>query len=106
MKFYIAFSIHGTNKFTVATKDVAVIKDKAPPSMNQMSQVVESIFGKDFRMATSRRPNYNANADGIKLHWSRLCRKDGKPIQNKGWVTKRFNELKKMGWTIVPAKPH
>ncbi len=101
MKFYIAFSIHGTNKFTVATYSIPN-KQRSPGLPHQ---IVKDLFGPAFTIAPSRRPNYDASKDGIKLHWNRLVRKDGTPIQNKGWVTKRFNQLNALGWTIVPANP-
>lgn len=100
LKFYIAFSIHGTNKFKVATLE---LKDRSG-SVDHLT--VATLLGGDFTLAKSRRPGYNAAKDGYKLHWSRLSRKDGTPLQDKGWVTKRFNQLVKMGWTMVDPKPH
>lgn len=93
MKFYIAFSIAGTNKFTVATFTVIGTPEAALARL-----------GPDFTTAQSRRPAYDVKTDGIKLHWNKLMRQDGTPIQDRGWVTKRFNQLKVKGWTIVPAK--
>jgi D-alanyl-D-alanine carboxypeptidase len=95
MNFYIAFSIHGTKSFKVATLHVVGTADAALARL-----------GPEFKVATSRRPSYDVKKDGIKLHWSRLMRKDGTPLQDKGWVTKRFNQLKAQGWKIVKAKPH
>ena len=93
IKFYIAFSIHGTNQFKVAEKQV-LSEDSAHNPLWDFA----------FAAATPRRtPRPD---DGIKLHWSKLNKKDGTPHTDKGWVTKRFNELVKMGWKIVPAKPH
>lgn len=82
--YYIAFSIHGTNDFRVAIK----------------SDLTQEEL-KAFKQVPSRRPDYNKDKDGVKLHWKKLNREDGSPIQNKGWVTKRFNQLKAMGWTLV-----
>jgi hypothetical protein len=52
----------------------------------------------------SRRPGYNAQTDGIKVHWHKLCRADGKPLQDKGWMTRRFKELQAQGWIEVQPK--
>lgn len=102
LKFYIAFSIHGTNKFKVATYSIP-----NPQCFSGLpDQIIKDLFGSDFTLAKSRRPGYNAAKDGYKLHWSRLNRKDGTPLQDKGWVTKRFNQLVKMGWKMVDPKPH
>lgn len=90
MKFYIAFSVRGTNKFKVATKNAELLQD----------------LGSGFTAAASRRRTYDAANDGTKVHWNGLVRKDGTPIQDKGWVTKRFNQLQKAGWTLVQDKGH
>lgn len=95
MNFYIAFSIHGTNKFKVATLKIVGTADAALARL-----------GPGFKVAQSRRPVYDVRKDGIKLHWDKLVRQDGTPIQDPGWVTKRFNQLKAQGWTLVKAKPH
>lgn len=100
MKFYIAFSIHGTNKFTVATCD----KPAKSPILEMPDSTIKDLFGPEFSIARSRRPDYNIKTDGVKLHWSKLLRKDGTPIQDKGWVTKRFNQLVKRGWIVVSPK--
>ena len=84
MQYYIAFSIHGTNNFRVAIK-----QDLSQDEL------------KMFKVARSRRPDYDPIKDGIKLHWDALNRKDGSPIENKGWVTKRFHQLQRMGWHLV-----
>ena len=95
MKFYIAFSIHGTNQFTVATRQV---------DLTSIEHAL-NYLGQGFKVIPSRRPGYDSKRDGFKLSWTKLNRADGTPLQNKGWVTKRFNELKAQGWTLVEAKP-
>ena len=84
MKFYVAFSVHGTNQFTVATIN--------KPSI--------SYLGAGFTAAESRRPDYDRGRDGIKVHWVGLNRKDGTPIRHPSWVAKRFNQLVRRGWTL------
>lgn len=96
IKCYIAFSIHGTNKFTVATKE---FKD-----YEAVGDFCLCGGPGSFMIGESRRPGYNKDKDGVKLLWSKLNRKDGKPLTDKGWVTRRFKELAKGGWTIVPDK--
>lgn len=90
MKFYVAFSIHGTNQFRVAVKSARSIE----------------ALGPDFRQAVSRRDNYNASRDGVKVHWNKLIRKDGTPLESKCWVSKRFNQLVALGWREVTPKQH
>lgn len=86
-KYYLAFSIPGPNSFRVVTKEASSLLD----------------LGDGFKMVPSRRPSYNAQKDGIKVHWDKLCRADGKPLQDKGWVTRRFKELQAQGWTLVAS---
>lgn len=86
-KVYIAFSIHGTNNFTVVTNTLDVAKLPA-----------------GFTIARSRRPNYDAKKDGVKLNWSELNKADGTPHTNPSWVARRMNQLARMGWTVVRDK--
>jgi len=92
MNFYIAFSIHGTKSFKVATLHIVGTAEAALARL-----------GPEFKVATSRRPGKRQHGQ---LHWDRLLRQDGTPLQDKGWVTKRFNQLKAQGWKLVKAKPH
>ena len=85
-KAYIAFSIHGTNKFIVAVKNKINI-EKLPAGFN---------------VAKSRRPDYNVTRDGIKLHWDGLLRKsDNTPYVSPSMILRRFKELETQGWIIV-----
>ncbi len=81
-KFYVAFSIHGTNGFTVVTRE---------------AESVEAL-GADFKVVQSRRGTYSP-ADGTKVVWDKLNKSDGRPHVNKAWVARRMNELVKAGWT-------
>ena len=101
MKFYIAFSIHGTNNFKVAVIEKKVVLKET--NSEQIAKTVSRHFGPDFSVVTSRRPNYNESRDGIKLHWRGLQTKEGKPLKSASWVTRRFKELTKRGWKLVPA---
>ena len=83
-KVYIAFSIHETNDFMVATNTLNVGK-----------------LPEGFTLGRSRRPGYNAATDGVKLNWVGLNRQDGTPHTDVVWVKRRFNELERMGWIIV-----
>lgn len=88
--YYIAFSIHGTNKFIVATK--------------RMTESVYDLHKQGFVRQPSRRNSYKPS-DGIKLHWDKLTRMvDGKPYTNRAWVSRRFKELVAAGWTVVEDK--
>ena len=84
-KAYIAFSIHGSNCFIVATR--RLIESAPLPS--------------GFGVVQSRRPDVDVTIDGCKLNWTKLCKADGTPHTNPGWVLRRFNELERRGWTIV-----
>lgn len=53
-------------------------------------------------IATSRRPDYNAKRDGVKLHWDGLIRKrDNAPYVSPSMILHRFKELESQGWVIV-----
>ena len=86
-KVYVAFSIHGTNNFMVVTNVIDIAK-----------------LPTGFTIARSRRPNYDAKKDGVKLNWASLNKADGKPHTNRGWMTRRFNQLVRMGWTLEKNK--
>lgn len=83
---YVAFSIAGTNAFITANK---VVKNFDPAKLPE-----------GFKVTQSRRPNYDAAKDGIKLSWDRLNTKDGKPLRSVPMILGRFAELAKDGWTI------
>lgn len=100
MKFYIAFSIHGTNKYKVAefyTRNRLL-------KMENFPAFVKRCLGEDFIEISSRRKNYNIDEDGIKVSWIKLMTKAGKPMKSPAWVARRFKELESMGWKIVKDK--
>jgi hypothetical protein len=84
-KAYIAFSIHGSNCFIVATRTFLT--------------GVSLPLG--FKTVPSRRPGVDVTVDGYKLSWNKLSKADGTPHTSPAWVLKRFNELRRMGWRIV-----
>lgn len=86
-KVYIAFSIHGTKNFKVVTNTLDLTK-----------------LPKGFTLARSRRPNYDITKDGAKLHWSELNKADGTPHTDPGWVSRRINQLIRMGWVLEKDK--
>lgn len=98
MKFYLAYSIHGTNCFITAKKEVNHIKLDVPGK-----ESVEIKIGKfSFTTIKSRRPGYKLE-DGIKLHSSRLLTKNGQPLKSPAMVVKFFNELAADGWEVDKA---
>jgi hypothetical protein len=88
MKVYIAFSIHGTNCFIVATREVTLL-----------TPFITS--NPEFSLTDSRRSWADKVLDGYKLNWTKLCKADGTPHTNPGWVLRRFKELERSGWTII-----
>lgn len=85
MIYYCAFSVHGTNKFFVATKEARSLADLGP----------------GFTEVASRRPKFYPFDMGHKVHWTKLVREDGQPFKNTLWVHRRFNTLRDQGWKIV-----
>lgn len=97
-KFYIAFSIAGTNKFTVATK----ITNHKIRSGESLDDFVTRVFGGRFSYEASRRPNYNVQTDGIKITTSLLQnKKTGKPYVSPLAVRKAFLKLEDLGFKVV-----
>lgn len=95
-KFYVAFSVHSTNAFAVATieTDTFVLsKDHTTVMIN----------GREFTLAKSRRPDYNEMKDGQKLHHTDLSTKEGKPLRSTPMIMQFFNRLEKEGWTVDKA---
>lgn len=90
-KYYIAFSIAGTNTFIIAKKEI--------PGLPRTKEDL-AVYG--FSVAQSRRPNYNPQRDGIKLHWDKLVStKTKKPYTNPSWIIRRFAELQNLGWEVI-----
>lgn len=45
--------------------------------------------------------------ESVKVHWDKLNRSSHgvlTPHENKGWITRRFNELAKSGWKVSKSK--
>lgn len=87
-KYYIAFSINGTDCFITATYE-----SNAPEAAQMVS------FGSRFKEAQSRRPGFD-RSKGIKLHWDGLLTKEGKPLRSPQLVISRMKSLEKLGWTV------
>lgn len=83
MKVYIAFSIHGTNCFITATREIA--------SMAELPKGMVRVV--------SRRVNYNPTTDW-KIQWDGLLTKAGVPYRSHIKVLQKFNQLEAEGWTI------
>lgn len=92
-KFYVAFSIHGTQAFAVATietKDFVTTREGDTITIN----------GRDFTPVKSRRPDYNPEVDGQKLHHQDLLTKEGKPLRSTPMIARFFNLLEAEGWKV------
>lgn len=92
-KFYIAFSIHGSNAFVTAnieTKDFGLTQDE---------QTV-IIGGREFQKVKSRRPDYDPEKDGQKLQSAELKTQEGKPLRSPPMILRFFNQLEAEGWTV------
>ena len=91
MKYYIAFSIHGTNTFITASCETPEdVKAMTGPMFEGLKMVI----------AQSRRPSYEPLKNGFKLHAEDLKRKDGKPLASPPMILRFFNELEKRGWVV------
>ena len=98
MKVYIAFSIHGTNAFLVAVREIQPVAPDAK---------ILLIAGRPFQTTVSRRPDHNPALDGLKLLWGSLYRKDSypdgayhQPIKCPVKALRLFKLLESEGWTI------
>lgn len=98
MKFYLAYSIHGTNCFVTAKKEMNHIKI----NVGSKAPVEVKIGAFYFTTAKSRRSDYKLE-DGIKLHSSRLLTKNGQPLKSPAMIVKFFNELAADGWEVDKA---
>lgn len=94
-KFYVAFSIHGTNQFITAS---VFTHDFTMREENGVKKV--TVKGMVFTEARSRRFDYKKE-NGLKLHHDRLKTKEGKPSRSPPMVVKFFNELEAQGWVVV-----
>lgn len=94
MKFYISFSIHGTNTFITASREE---KD-----FENLLHAIAAGGGNtgEFSPIKSRRENYNPNIER-KIHWTKLNRvKDNQPQTSPSHVIKLFKRLERQGWKI------
>lgn len=83
-KVYIAYSVHGTNCFISANREMS------EPEFQEM------IYGgHGYSVAQSRRPGYCKQTDGVKIHLNWLD--DATP----DYVLKVFKALKDHGWTVL-----
>ena len=93
-KFYIAFSIHGTNVFITAvveTDDYFYNEEKN----------TYQVLGDKYAILESRRPDYNVKTDGIKLGARGLNSVyKNIPLRCPRRIMKFFNHLEKAGWTV------
>lgn len=92
--FYIAFSIHGSDQFIIATHDGG--------DQVQISEDAKTIRIKDqeFKAVRSRRPDYQFRKDGLKLHWDKLLTQKGVPLRSAAMVLSRFRWLEALGFKI------
>lgn len=96
MKFYIAFSIAGSNTFITATKET----DDYVYVDNGKYVKIDNIL---FETVKSRRPSYNSE-DGVKLHYFELNTLSARPTRSAPMVMKHFNTLAKLGWDVDKTK--
>ena len=89
MKFYIAFSVHGTNTFIRASKVNTNFE------LNEDGILLEGV---QYTKVMSRR--LNSSKDQTKLHHPLLNNKDGSPTRSKTKILQVFNQLQKQGWKI------
>lgn len=92
-KFYVAFSVHNSNAFAVATietRNFVISRDGKTITIN----------GREFTPVESRRPDYNPETDGQKLHCKDLTTKEGKPLRSTPMIARLFNQLEEEGWTV------
>lgn len=92
-KFYIAFSVHSTKAYAIATletKDFVISRDGQTITIN----------GRDYTVAKSRRPDYNEETDGTKLQTQELMTREGKPLRSTPMIAAFFNRLEREGWTV------
>lgn len=94
-KFYIAFSIPGSNAFITASIDTQ--------EYDQVGNVV-TIGDKQFTIAASRRPDYNRVKDGTKLYWDKLLSVEMKPLRSPPVIISRFKQLEQTGWMLNKTK--
>ena len=95
-KFYIAFSITGSNRFITATKETNDFKEEK----DKLGQTWFTIDGIKFAEAQSRRWNYVPEKTGYKLQYRRLMNRNGLPLRHPGLIIARFKELERLGWTV------
>lgn len=95
IKFYVSFSIHGTNRFITAVK---VIHIERPQNIYTGDRVV--INDHVFKVVKSRRPDWSLEKDGFKLHSDDLLTKKDEPMRSAPAILSFFNKLEKLGWTI------
>ena len=88
---YVAFSIHGTNTFIVATKEV---NDRVIFDLRH-----HPIYEDEWKIVQSRRPNVDPKQ--VKLQWSGLMnQKTKQPLRSAPMVLRRFKQLEVCGWKV------
>lgn len=95
MKFYVSFSIHGTNRFITADKTLRV--SDLHQFYTGYTFMIDNYY---FKAVKSRRPNWSLEKDEVKLHSADLLTKKGQPMRSAPAILSFFNQLEKLGWTL------
>lgn len=105
VKFYIAYSIPGTNAFITATKEDQTVTVMPPDEVLHKDDALYSVGNlHHFKVVKSRRPDYNREKDGYKLHWMHLTKPTGEAITDPQHVLEVFSILSDDGWVVNSTK--
>lgn len=89
---YIAFSIHGTNAFIIATRELS------------KKESTDLLASGEYKVATSRLAKPKVPGS-VKLTWSGLTNKaTGQPLKSPPVIIARFKKLEALGWTVDKIK--
>jgi hypothetical protein len=97
---YIAFSISGTNTFITASRVLSAKEFPGLPLAARISAESSALTATlGMSPVRSRRPGFDPSKE-IKLQWSRLNTKAGKPLRSPPLILNRFNQLRDLGWVV------
>ena len=96
-QFYIAYSIHGSNAFIIATKTMLESSVQDNEVILPDGKICKVVPSRDF---TKKNHESEERRNSIKLHHPNLLTKKGEPLRSPPHILRVFKALEKDGWTI------
>lgn len=99
MRVYIAYSIEGSDVYTVAWKNILAPEELGPEFRFFPLHRIPPYRCDGIRAIFMNMDRYEA-VEGRRVDWNKLYTKRGKPLRSPALLLKYLKVLEKEGWTI------